>query len=528
VSDIESALDGVTADRLLDHIRTLSSPAFQGRRPGTEGETITVAYLEEQLRALGLRGGMPDGGFVQEVPVVSNTPHPATRISFPTGEPLTPAHFDDYLIRSPHPRVDLRAPLVFVGFGADAPEYDWNDYPAEVDLAGAIVVTLAGDPSRPDPADPSRQDPTFFRGSGMTYHGRWNNKFDVADRHGAAGCLIVHDDVRAGYPFSVPRSGWEGEHLGMEAAPDRMPVEGWLTRDFARTLLARAGHDLDDLERRALQPGFRPVVIGAEAHVTLENETRRFTSHNVVARLDGTDPALADECVVYSAHWDHFGQKVEEGETATLGGAVDNASGCSAVLEIARALAASPGRRSFVFLFFTLEESGLLGAAHYVTEPALPIDDTVAILNLDMMNVWGRTSDVVSTGRGHSSLDAVLERRAADLGRTVTDDPEPDKGYFYRSDHLEFLRKGVPALFFLHPGSVYVDRPADYGTAVRARYVSELYHKPGDAIEDDWDLAGMVDDVRMLARIGRDVADADDRPVWSPDSEFAPGNLATE
>jgi len=470
---------------------------------------------------MGLRGGMPDGGFVQEVPVVSNTPAPSTRIVFPDAEPLQPTHFDDYLIRSPHPSVDLRAPLVFVGFGAEAPEYDWNDYPDDVDVTGAIVVMLAGDPHRPDPDDPERSDPTFFRGSGMTYHGRWTNKFDVADRHGAAGCLIIHDEVRAGYPFSVPRSGWEGEHLGTETTPDRMPVEGWLTQEFARELLGRAGLDLDELERRALEPGFRPVTIGAEAHVTLENTTRRFTSHNVVARRDGTDPELAKECVVLSAHWDHFGQRTEDGVVRTLGGAVDNASGCSAVLELARALAAAPSRRSFVFLFFTLEESGLLGAAHYVAEPAVPIEDTVAVLNLDMMNVWGRTSDVVSTGRGHSSLDAVLERRAAELGREVTGDPEPDKGYFYRSDHLEFLRKGVPALFFLHPGSVYVDRPADYGTAVRARYVSELYHKPGDAIEDDWDLTGMVEDVRMLARIGRDVADADDRPTWSPDSEFA-------
>lgn len=523
MSDIEAGLDGITEDRLLDHIRTLASPEFEGRRPGTQGEARTVEYLEQELRGMGLRGGMPDGGLVQEVPVVSNTPAPTTRIAFPEGEPLQPVHFDDYLIRSPHPQVDLRAPLVFVGFGAEAPEYDWNDYPDDVDVRGAIVVMLAGDPSRPDPADPTRADPSFFRGTGMTYHGRWINKFDVADRHGAAGCLIIHDDVRAGYPFSVPRSGWEGEHLGMETSPERMPVEGWLTQDFARDLLSRAGLDLDELERRALEPGFRPVTIGAEAHVALENTTRRFTSRNVVARLDGTDPELAHECVVFSAHWDHFGQKIEDGVvTGTLGGAVDNASGCSAVLEIARALAASPSRRSFAFLFFTLEESGLLGAAHYVKEPVLPIDDTVAVINLDMMNVWGRTSDVVSTGRGHSTLDAVLERRAADLGRTVTDDPEPDKGYFYRSDHLEFMREGVPALFFLHPGSIYLDRPADHGTAVRARYVSELYHKPGDAIEDDWDLAGMVDDVRMLARIGRDIADADARPTWSPDSEFAP------
>ncbi len=521
MSDLENAVDGVDAERMLERIRTLASPAFQGRRPGTEGETLTVEYLEQELRDLGLRGGMPDGGFVQEVPVVSNIPSATTRVTFADGEPLQPRHFDDYLIRSPHPTVDLSAPIVFVGFGAEAPEYDWNDYPDDVDVRGAVVVMLAGDPNRPDPADPTRADPSFFRGTAMTFHGRWTNKFDVADRHGAAGCLIIHDDVRAGYPFSVPRSGWEGEHLGTEAAPGRMPVEGWLTRDFARELLARAGHDLADLERRAAEPGFRPVVVDAELHVALENTTRRFTSRNVVARLDGTDPELARECVVYSAHWDHFGQRTEDGVVSTLGGAVDNASGCSAVLEIARALATSPGRRSFVFLFFTLEESGLLGAAHYVTSPAVPLDDTVGILNLDMMNVWGRTSDVVSTGRGHSSLDQVLALRAAELGRSVTDDPEPDKGYFYRSDHLEFLRRGVPALFFLHPGSDYLDRPADHGTAVRARYVSELYHTPRDAVEDDWDLAGMVEDVRMLTRIGRDVADADERPTWSPDSEFA-------
>ena len=523
MGDIETALDVVSAESLLEHIRTLASPEFQGRRPGTAGESLTAGYLEGQLRGMGLVGGMPDGGFVQEVPVVSNIPTPTTRIVVPHGEPLEPAHFDDYLIRSPHPRVELSAPLIFVGFGADAPEYGWNDYPDDVDVTGAIVVMLAGDPSRPDPANPSRPDPSFFRGSARTYHGRWNNKFDVADRHGAAGALIIHDDVRAGYPFSVPRSTWEGEHLGMEAPADRMPLEGWLTRDFARELLARAGHDLDDLERRALVPGFRPVVVGADAHVELENTTRRFISRNVVARLDGTDPELSRECVVFSAHWDHFGQKVEDGVvTGTLGGAVDNASGVSAVLEIAHALSASPGRRSFVFLFFTLEESGLLGAAHYVTDPPLPLADTVAIVNLDMMNVWGRTSDVVSTGRGHSTLDAVLERRAAELGRTVTGDPEPDKGYFYRSDHLEFLRRGVPALFFLHPGSQYIDRPAEYGSEKRARYVSVQYHKPEDAVEDDWDLAGMVEDVRMLARIGRDVADAGERPSWSPASEFAP------
>lgn len=510
--------DEALGDRALDHIRVLASDEFAGRQPGHSGEEPTVSYLREQCIRMGLQGAGLDGSFYQEVPVVGNTIESAITVDFGDDDPIRLEVVTDYVARSRHLEVSLEAPLVFAGFGIQAPEFGWDDFRG-IDVTGKVVVVLSGDPVRPDPEDPSRPDPDFFRGSGMSYYGRWDHKFEMAASRGAAGCLIIHNDARAGYPFSVIQESWKGEHLGAELSDDRAQLEGWLSEDVAAELLRRRGHDLTQLTERAFDPTSSAIPLEVTIRATITNTRRRFHSRNVVARVAGVDPLLADECVVFTAHWDHLGQRVEGDQVTIYRGALDNASGVAALLEIAREYAEKPARRSIVFVFTTLEESGLIGAAHYAANPVVPLEKTLAVINLDVMNLWGRTSDVLSVGLGHSTLDELLADVAASQGRRVVPDPEPEKGYFFRSDHLEFMLRGVPALF-LHPGSDVVDRPL-FGESKQRSYVVDHYHKPSDAVDDEWNTLGMVDDIRLLTIVGRAVADATTFPTWYESSEFS-------
>ncbi|BCS32274.1 aminopeptidase [Luteitalea sp. TBR-22] len=519
-------LPAVDGARLLEQIRALSSDEFQGRKPGTEGEVRTVAYLEQQFKALGLQPGNTDGTYVQDVRLVGLTP--AQKRPFTVtggGKRATFAWRDEVVAWSKHVADTAsieNSELLFVGYGVTAPEFDWNDF-KDVDIKGKTIVVLVNDPQVPSATDPTTLDDNVFGGRAMTYYGRWTYKYEEAARRGAAGVLIVHETGPAGYPFSVVQ-GNLGERLDLvreDKGMSRASIEGWLSLDAARKLMAMAGQDLDALKKQALTRSFRPVPLGLSASMTIGTTARTMASKNVLAKLEGSDPALKDEYVIYTAHWDHFGVGEPVDGDRIYNGALDNASGTALVLELARAFTqvTPKPRRSVVFLLVTAEEQGLLGSAYYAEYPVYPLAKTVAVVNIDGINQWGRTRDLTVIGLGASQLDDYLREAATEQGRTLRPDPESEKGYYYRSDHFNFAKKGVPALY-LDSGIEYVGKDASYGTQKRDEYTNRDYHSPSDEVKEDWDLTGAVEDARVLFAVGYRVANAATWPEWAPGNEF--------
>lgn len=516
---------GARAARILSWVAALASDELEGRAPGTPGEAKTVAYLVEQFKALGLRPGNPDGTYTQEVPLIAFTGTTTASYSA-AGRRVALVPSDDYIAvsRQGRTRVSVAgSDLVFVGYGVVAPEHGWDDYKG-LDVRGKTLVMLVGDPPVPDPANPGRLDPGVFRGAAMTYYGRWPYKYEIAAAKGAAATLIVHETGPAGYGWDVVRNmGRENFNVAAPDLADRhAPVDAWIHLDRARDLFAQGGLDYDALKAAAATPGFRPVALGATFDATVTNTIRPVKSANVVALLEGSDPALRHECVVYSAHWDHFGRNPAFEGDQILNGALDNASGVAEMLAIAERLSRmSPGpRRSILFLSPTAEEATMLGARHYARNPLWPLERTLANINLDIMNFWGPTRAIVSIALGLTTLDEILAAEAAKQGRIVLPDPESEKGYFYRSDHFELAKQGVPALHFLHPGAEYRDRPAGYGQQKRDDYTTNHYHKVSDDVKADWDLRGAVEDVDLLTAVGLAVANGSAYPEWKPGAEF--------
>ena len=515
---------------LLRHIDKLASDELEGRAPGTRGEQRTIDYIAGQLESFGLTPAGDNGSFFQSMPVTGIISLPDLKLC--SGDWSKRLEFAvDFVGQSRYENCVDQAievdssELVFVGYGIEAPEYGWNDYEG-LDVRGKTVVILIGQPERPDPSfpdDDERLDPTLFKGRTLTYYGRWTYKFEKASEMGAAAALIIHDGRKAGYGFDVVQASWSGECYQLSCPFDRVMLEGWLSAECAGELFEKSGHDLESLSESANHKGFKAVSLDSTASFSVINRIRTFDSNNVVAKVEGSDPVLKDECIIYSAHWDHFGlREREDGGNDVYSGAVDNGSGVSMILEIARLFQNSSVRpkRSVLFLFTTLEESGLLGADYYVANPSIPLDGTVAIINLDVMNVWGRTRELVSIALGHSSLDENLSKLAANQGRHVVPDPEPEKGYFFRSDHMSFLKQGIPALFFLFPGSDYIDREPGFAEAKKLDYIRNHYHKPADKVKDDWDLSGMMEDVELLFEVGQELVSTDRRPYFAGDSEF--------
>jgi Zn-dependent M28 family amino/carboxypeptidase len=520
-----AAQQSINADDLLRHIRVLSDDSFEGRAPGTLGEQLTVSYLSEQFRRMGLEPGNPDGTYVQEVPLVGFQTRPTASFSA-GGQTLALRFPEDYVAISrrfqPEVRID-DSEVVFVGYGVVAPEYGWDDY-KDVDVRGKTIVMLINDPAVPDPADPSKLDPAMFKGEAMTYYGRWTYKYEIASEKGAAAAIIVHETGPAGYPYEVVKGSWGHENFDIRPADSnagRVAVEAWITLDKAKELFAAGGHDFESLKRAATRRDFLPIDLGATADFDLTTTLREVRSHNVVAKLEGSDPALKDEYVVYTAHWDHLGKDTTLAGDQIYNGALDNASGTAALLEIAEAFSKlrTPPARSVLFLAVTAEEQGLLGAKYYAEHPLYPLEKTLANINMDGVNQWGRTRDIVVVGMGNTTLEDVLGREAAVEGRVLAPDPEPEKGFYYRSDHFEFAKQGVPALY-VDAGTNFIGKPAGYGEQKRAEYTANDYHKPSDEIKPDWDLAGAVDDTRLLFRVGYDVANTAQWPEWMPGTEF--------
>ncbi|MGH9678324.1 MAG: M28 family peptidase [Candidatus Acidiferrales bacterium] len=525
-SEPAAGLSSFSADRILNHIRVLSSDEFEGRGPGSKGEALTIQYLEDQLRAEGLEPGNPDGTYLQNVPMVGITPDKGMKLTLTGhGHTLDPKFEDDFVAWSKRvtETSSIDADLIFVGYGVQAPEFQWDDFKG-VDVKGKVLVELINDPPVPDPNDSSRLDPKTFGGIAMTYYGRWTYKFEKAAQLGAAGCIIIHQTGRAGYPWEVVRDSWSGTQFSL-ATPDknmgRLAVESWITSDFATKLFRAAGLDLDKLIAAAARRDFKPAPLAMRGKLSIHNELRTIDSHNVIARLTGSDPALRDTYVVYTAHWDHFGIGPEVNGDKIYHGAVDNASGTAALLEMARAYKslATPPRRSILFLSVTGEEQGLLGSEYYAEHPLYPLARTAVDINMDGMNVHGRTSDIVQIGRGASTLDDIIDAAAREQGRIVKPDPEPEKGYYYRSDHFEFAKKGVPA-FDPDEGVDFIGKPPGSGLEVRRKYTTEMYHKPADKIQPDWDLSGAVQDCQLFFLVGYRVATDSHLPEWRPGAEF--------
>lgn len=529
----DAALNSFSADRMLAHIRTLSSDEFEGRGPGSKGEELTIRYVQDQFREAGLEPGNPDGTYLQNVRLVGITADPQMKLTFAGhGRSLAPKFQNDFVAWTKR-MVDtsaVKADMIFVGYGVQAPEFQWDDFKG-MDVRGKVLVVLINDPPVPDPQNPGQLDPHTFGGKAMTYYGRWTYKFEKAAELGAAGCLIVHQTDRAGYPWEVVRNSWSAEQFDLESPDknmDRLALEGWISQDTANNLFRAAGLDLAKLTAAAATRDFRPVSLGVRAGIAIHNRLRTIDSHNVIARLTGSDPKLKDSYVTYTAHWDHFGIGPEVNGDRIYHGAVDNASGSAALLEIARAYKQlkTPPRRSILFLSVTAEEQGLLGSRYYAEHPLYPLARTAVDINMDGMNVHGRTRDIVMIGIGNSTLDEVVADAAREQGRTVKADPEPEQGHFYRSDHFSFSKEGVPA-FDPDPGIDFIGRPEGWGLEMRRKYTAENYHKPSDKIQNDWDMSGAVQDAQLYFLVGYRLANSDMMPEWKPGTEFKAKRDAT-
>jgi Zn-dependent M28 family amino/carboxypeptidase len=525
-ADLQPALGTINSNSLLSEIRTLSSDDFEGRKPGSQGEQKTIAYMQQQFQQMGLKPGNPDGTYLQNVPLAGITSKTQPDIEV-KGRKLGLIDKKDYIALSSRyvPEVNVKSsPIVFVGYGVAAPEYGWDDY-KDVDVKGKTILMLVNDPAIPDPNDASKLDDKMFKGAAMTYYGRWTYKYEIASQKGAAAAIIIHETGPAGYPFEVVAGSWGGENFGIQR-PDnnagRVAVEGWMTYDKATELCRMAGLDLAMLKKAAIRKDFKPVPLAsATASFKIENTLRKIDSHNVVAKLEGSDPALKDQYVIYTAHWDHLGRDPELKGDQIFNGAADNASGSAGLLEIARAytkLSPAP-KRSILFLSVTAEEQGLLGTQYYAANPLYPLKNTLADINMDVLNTWGETKDLTIIGLGNSTLDDTATEVLKAHGRTVAGDPDPGKGSFYRSDHFEFAKQGVPALD-PDAGTNYIGKPADYGQQKRDYYTANDYHKPSDEVKPDWDLTGAVDDLRVFVEIGYKIAQDPKYPEWKPGTEF--------
>jgi Zn-dependent M28 family amino/carboxypeptidase len=521
-----ASLPNVDQNRVLEHIKKLASDEFEGRLPGTKGEELTVKYISDQLGALGIEPGNPDGSWVQKVPLVGITgkPSPLTLTS-PTKNPgkQTLAYETDMVAWSRHVTDSVSvadSDVIFVGYGVEAPEFGWDDYKG-IDTKGKTLVMLVNDPPVAGPN--GAPDPKVFGGPAMTYYGRWTYKYEKGAEKGAAAVLIIHETAPAGYGWNVIK-GFGGERFDLETPGKnlhRAKVEGWIHLDRAREMFKNAGQDFDALKKAATSKDFKPVPLGVKASINVQNTMRHVQSQNVIGKLTGSDPALKNEYVVYTGHWDHFGIGDPVNGDKIYNGAVDNATGVAAIIEIARAFKqVQPApKRSILFLLVTAEEQGLLGSEYYATNPLYPLAKTAANINIDAMNVYGRTSDIVLIGRGASELDDYAQTAASEQNRTIEPDPEPEKGFYYRSDHFNFAKVGVPALY-AESGIKYVGRPDGWGQQTRDAYTEKRYHSPQDEVLPDWDLNGVGEDSKFYFAVGYRIANAGKMPEWRPGNEF--------
>ena len=521
----------INAADFAQHVKVLASDEFEGRAPGSAGEEKTVQYLEAQFKRLGLKPGNGDSYF-QTVPMVETTADETTSLKLDLKGQARELKFGSDMVvgtRTGQPEVKIDgSDLVFVGYGVNAPEQQWNDY-AGIDVKGKTVVMFVNDPGF------HGQDATLFEGKRMTYYGRWTYKFEEAARQGAKAALIIHDTAGASYGWEVVKNSWSGAQFDLPAKDDpepRLPIQGWITNDAARKLLGDLGQNLDQLYQAAGKRGFKAIPLQAKASVDLKSKISEKSSRNVIARLDGA--RRPDEAIVYMAHWDHLGNHTGEGgheghgaDAKTTGpdtiynGAVDNASGVAGILEIAEAFTKQtpPPDRSLLFISVTLEESGLLGSKYYVAHPTVPLNKTVAVINLDAMPIIGKARDMTVVGYGSSELEDILKTVADGQQRVLHAEGTPQDGFYFRSDHFNFAKAGVPALY-AKGGDDLLDGGVDAGQKAQVDYRDNRYHKPADQFDPNWKLDGVVQDLDALYGVGKTLAGSEQWPNWYEGNAF--------
>lgn len=524
-TNLQAALQYIDTADILRHTKVLASDAFEGRGPGTAGEDSTVNYLTRHFKQLGLQPGNPDGSYVQKVPMFGFKAQP--KASFKAGGKTINLKFpSDYVAVSRRftPTIDINnSEMVFVGYGIVAPEYGWDDYKG-LDVKGKTIVMLINDPPVPSPNNSSELDTTIFGGKAMTYYGRWTYKYEIAAEKGAAAAIIIHETGPAGYPYEVVSGSWSRENFDISNTKknmDKVAVEAWITSEKAKQLFSAAGKNLEQLKAAAVKKDFKPVPLNATANFSIKNQLREISSQNVVAKLEGSDPKLKDEYIVYSAHWDHLGKDESLKGDQIYNGALDNATGTAGLLELAEAYTnlSNKPKRSILFLAVTAEEKGLLGSKYYAENPLYPLNKTLANINMDVLNAYGPTEDVVVIGYGNSELEDILADEAETQNRRIVPEASPEKGSFYRSDHFEFAKQGVPALY-AKSGVVARNQPANYVQQWQDNYTTNDYHKLTDEVKDNWNLEGAVEDLHLFFRVGYRVANAEKYPEWREGSEF--------
>ena len=509
----------ISPEEIDAHLRFLSSDLLEGRAPATRGGRIAENYIASQLQTFGVKPGVGDTSYFQRVPIDVVKADPRTIKVVASGKANANLRFTDDVVVWPGSATDAssaKGELVFVGYGATAPEYKWDDF-KDTDVRGKILLVLVNDP--PAPAS----DPNLFGGKAMTYYGRWTYKYEEAERRGAAGMLIVHTTERAGYPWQVVVGSNSVEHRLLPraaAAPAPIAVRGWITDSAATALLAQAGLNMAQLRKQAESRDFRPIPTGIIIDATMQNSLQHMTANNVVGVVRGIDPKWRDEYVAYSAHWDHLGIGPVVNGDSIYNGAADNASGVAAVLTIAHAAAEGvKPRRSQLFIFVTAEESGLLGSAYFGEHPTVPASKIIADLNIDNPALIGRFRDLEVLGDTKSSLGPQLAAEVKAEGIRIVPDEHPEQGHFYRSDHFSFAKAGIPAVD-VKGGYDYVGHPAGWGKTQREDYTAHRYHQPSDEYRSDFDLTGVAQLADIVFRFGQSLGNSRDVPTWNSDAEF--------
>jgi hypothetical protein len=518
----DEAARQITADLMRGYIKELSDDRYEGRGPASRGDVMTRKYLAEELAKLKLEPGAADGSWEQPFDLVGITAAQPPEWTFNKGDnALTLKQWDQFIVSSgvqAEKSAISDAEVVFVGYGIQAPEYDWDDFKGQ-DLKGKVLLIMNNDPD---------WDPKLFGGETRLWYGRWDYKYYNAARQGAVGAIIIHTEPSAGYPFQVVQTSWTGEQFELPAGDEpRIPVHAWATEDAVRQLVAFAGQDLDKLREAADNRDFQPVPLGITTSLSMDVSLKLVQSANVLGLIKGSDPELADEAVIYTAHHDHLGIGTPDAEGDNIyNGAMDNASGVAQIMAIATAIKSLPEapRRSILIALVGAEEQGLLGSKYYADNPTFPPGKIAANLNYDGGNIWGHTHDVTFVGLGKSSVDAIVTAIAAEQGRVVKPDQFADRGYFYRSDQFSFAQIGVPAMY-LDTGTEFVDRPADWGRQQHNHYNEVNYHQPSDEYDENWNLDGMVSDALLGYWAGLAIANADDMPMWNAGDEFEAARL---
>ncbi len=513
------ALDEIRGEDIAAHLKFLADDLLEGRAPSTRGGQLAANYLAAQLALLGFEPGAGNGTYFQDVSIVESVVDPSFTLSAGPGAPFK--YLDDVVAFSgvQEPRVNAGGEIVFVGHGIVAPEYDWNDY-AGTDMKGKVALIMVNDPPAPS------GEPELFGGAALTYYGRWTYKFEEAARQGAAGAILIHTDESATYPWQVVQSSWSGTQYSIPASAGAptLGLKAWVTDRAAREIAKRGGQDLDALRSAAVMRGARPAPLGIQASATLNQKVEQKSSPNVIGVLKGRNPQQA---VIYTSHYDHLGMRqAAPGESADadriFNGAIDNASGLAGTLEIAQALARTPGgpARSIYIVFPTAEESGLLGAEYFASQPVLPAGAWAGNINIDSLNLAGPSKDIVLLGAERSTLGGLAAQLAMERGRVVGPDPEPGRGYFFRSDHFPLAKAGIPAVSLSEP-TQFVGRDPAFAKTLRDEYNEKDYHQPSDEIKANWDYAGAVEDMRFLAELGWNIANAPELPTYNPNEQFA-------